>query len=171
MSAINFQARDRYLGQFPQNRRSTVANRFLDAVRAGYDQPRKIVGSVLLKVAQDIRHTRETLERWPDSDWADDNRQRLDFFRQLMESLGTPESLAYAQYCLDYETLPQTEKDRIKTRQRDTHIQAHMAGLEPTEALLGLLRKLGWAGQPSVDNRAEASSLIEAYLARQGRRA
>lgn len=171
MSAIDFQARDRYLGQFPQNRRSTVANRFLDAVRAGHNRPEGIVIAVRFKVAQDIGHTRETLERWPDGDWAEDNRQRLDFFRQLMASLPSPDALAYAQYCLDYEALPQSEKDRMKTRQRDTHIQAHMAGLEPTEAQLGLLRKLGWAGQPTVDSRAEASSLIEAYLSRQGRRA
>ena len=140
-------------GQFPQNRRSTVANRFPGRGTGRVRPTRKIVGSVLLKVAQDIRHTRETLERWPDGDWADDNRQRFDFFRQLMESLGTPRIPAYASILPGLRNPPQTEKDRIKTRQRDTHIQAHMAGLEPTEAQLGLLRKLGWAGQPSVDNR------------------
>ena len=40
-------------------------------------------------------------------------------------------------------------KDRIKTRQRDTHIQAHMAGLEPTETQLGLLRETRLGGQPA----------------------
>jgi hypothetical protein len=141
-----------WLSQFPQKRRSLLANLFYGAVRLGLTKPKNIVAHV----------THECHKR---RQWAADEAEDQHWARVLQAMRDNPtETQAYAQTVLANETLPRDERKRQKREVAKPFILASMRGKPATAAQHWRLRKEGYTGA-LPDDRAEASALLGRVLA------
>ena len=144
------------LDQFPQNRRSWVANTFLSVVRDGAAS----VEAVLVGVATRVETAIADAVRYSNYDWA---RERMRRDRSLLDVLGTPEAAAYAAWALEYNQLPRLAREAIREAEGFVHRAAWMDAQPPTDRQLAYLRRLGHDGDPPASKLA-ASQLIDALL-------
>lgn len=151
----SFAFRGSFLEQFPQLRRSLVANQFCSAVRAGAET----VVDVLAWVAQDAR--RRIVDRFA-------TEEARELQAQLLGALDTDEAETFANFILEREQLTPEEKERLRAVDRLQFVRAHMATYPPSEAQLELIVKLRSRELPKT--RLEASDLIEKLIAGRGRR-
>lgn len=150
-----FAFRGPYLEQFPQLRRSLVANQFCFAVRAGA----KTVEDVLAWVSRDCR--RRITDPYTDD-------EARDLQRYLLATLEYGEASEFAEFILQREKLSPKDKQRLRAVDGQVYVEQHMAGLPPTQKQLDLLKRLGHPGTPTT--RLEASRAIDSLLNRGGRR-
>jgi hypothetical protein len=134
-----------WLDHIPPPRRGPVANIFHGAVRqTRLCDPRLVV--------QAVRDACARRQRWgTDTDVA-----------AILAALDTDpaSALRYAQYIVDYESLPREARQRLKAERAIHYVKEAMRGQAATPAQLTYLRALGWRGDPPED-RAEASTLID----------
>lgn len=156
LSPEAYAARDRYLDLIDPKHRSHVTNLFLEAARAGLRKPSEVLARVLRTVKD-----RETAAADLDDaiKWAG-----------ILTTLARPEALDFAAYALAYAALPDSERQRIKSARRLTYVDEYMQAQPVTDSQLTLLRRLGWAGYPAIDNRAQAAALITSLMGKGGRR-
>ena len=140
------------LEHIPAHRRSTVANWFHYAARAGTPTAHGVCSQVWQGIQQRLQ-------------WAStpETRQFLQGVLDVLQAHQT-EALAYAQHMISYEQLPYAERQKIKGRRALSFV---MQGKEPTLPQLAYLRSLGYQGPPPVD-RAQASLLIDQLRQQQG---
>jgi hypothetical protein len=135
------------LDQFPQERRSVIANQFFTAVREGSIT----VDEVLRSVKGDaIRRM-----MFPE------NRERWNTQRQLVALLGTEAAREYVRQVLEREALPPEEKLRLKAERQERFRRDYLRAQTPTEKQLSYLKSLGCKTVPT--DRQHASELIEAH--------
>ena len=137
-----------FLSRLPRPFAGALSDLFHDAVRAGRGTPSEIVQWVAADVLRRLeRPTRP---------------EPAEAHRTLLGAMAAdPEGArAYAAHCLHWRNLPQSERQKIKQDQRDTHRTAMMESLPATEKQIGFLRVLGYSG-PAPKSRAEASRLID----------
>lgn len=135
-----------WLEQFSPQRRSTVANIVLSAIRAGKTD----LQEVRLHVGRDARRRLDT--RWYDPEEREANHH---FARQLLEAArdDVERLAAYVEHCVEWESLPDEERDRIKT-------ERWMSQQEPTPKQLDYLTMLGYSG-PAPESKLTACRLID----------
>lgn len=144
-------APETWLSQFPERRRSLLANLFYGAVRRGLTVPMAIVVSVMEEVHR-RRHG------------AVDDAER-DHWTHVLQVLRTNPAAAqaYAQTVLANEALPREQREQQKAAARQSYRLASMQGKPATQAQNWRLRAEGYAGELPID-RAEASTLIERLI-------
>ncbi len=151
LSADALRARDAYLALINPTHKSHVTNLFLDAARDGLYKP----GDVLARVLGEVRRRLDTAtDDGEVSKWA-----------AILPTLARPEALAFAGYAIHYVALPEPTRRRMKATRQAAYIDGYMAQQPVTPSQLALLRRMGWAGTPTVANRAEAAELLGALLA------
>ena len=102
----NEQAKVKFLRLFPQKNQSHISNIFLEAIRkGGKDTPGKVALYAKARVIVGIHEAREY------NDEHNANKFKL-LSDMLTEHLET--ALEYATYCLEWEALPRSQKDKIK---------------------------------------------------------
>lgn len=155
-AALDPAARDAFLQFFPQNKKGTIANLFLSPIRHRVIVPELVVTAVVHELYARL----ENPAPWASEVYLDDAAHAAQVIHD-----HRPEALAFAQYYIEYEQLPYTERQALKAERGDEHRAAWMAAQPPTEKQLGYLRKLGHAG-PAPASKAEASAQIDRLLAR-----
>lgn len=159
LSTEALEARDNYLRLIHPNHKSHVTNLFLGAARDGLRKP----SDVLARVVRDVDR------RYSEARAAGDAAQ-CEKWAAIWPTLGRPEALAFAAWAITYAALPDGERQRMREARRIVHIDAYMETQPATESQLALLRRLGWTGYPTVDNRAQAAALITSLMGKGGRR-
>jgi hypothetical protein len=149
-------ARDAFLSHFPANKKGTIANLFLSPIRRRVIVPGLVVEAVVHELYQRL----ENPAPWASEAYLDDAAHAS----QVIQDHRL-EAIAFAQYYIEYEQLPYTERQALKAQRGDEHRAAWMAAQPPTEKQLGYLRKLGYAG-PAPASKADASAEIDRLLAR-----
>src|SRR5262249_25041533 len=86
---------------------------------------------------------------------------RVKLLESFISSLNEVEAREYAEYVLQYESLPFEERQKIKSVRSEEHRREYMQKLPPTERQLSYLNVLGCSDIPK--DRAEASRLIDEY--------
>ena len=138
--------RDRLLTHFPVNRRSTVANWFLEPIRD------MNAVTPLLVVTLVIGQLRKRLtSRWCVGEIRADIEQAI----ETIESHRS-EALDCARYYLAYASLPEDERQRVKQRRQ--------AERPPTDRQIAYLQALGYTGAAPATLQA-ASEAIDRMLA------
>lgn len=130
-------SRRKFLEFFNPEKRSTVANNFLVVIRKGITDPDLVITEVYEKARKDR-----------DKHYISDT-----IFAYLSEAFK------YVSYLLDWEQLPQQEKDYYKGITAKKVIREHMSREEPTEKQLQYLKALRYTG-PAPETKAKASELI-----------
>ena len=130
-----------FLSYFPHNQRATANNFLLEAVRAGCNEPKQVVGYAL-----------ETARRRCHLEAA----QTL----SLLSHLDPEALLAGARWALWWESLSPEEKRRFREERAEEAIERWMEQNPPTEKQMAYLNRLGYRG-PEPANRLEASRLID----------
>ncbi len=125
-----------FLDNFPVERRSTVSNAFLTAVRDGLKDPSHVVARVVL----DTEGTRN-----------DDISQMIDRHPNQAQE--------YAMNRVAYESLPWEERQKIKAYISNRAKQQWMESNPPSAKQVSYLRKLGYTGE--INSMQEASRLID----------
>ena len=140
-----------WLEQLLALRRGPIANWFHYAVRGGAQTP----GQALAAVCQTCARRRAGSDH-PDA-------------ALTLQALDSDQAgaLAYAQWVIDYEALPQAARQRRKAERTFAALKDAMQGKAATEAQLRYLADLGYRGTPPA-NRAHASTLIDRLLQQQG---
>ncbi|MCM3903671.1 MAG: hypothetical protein ND866_18375 [Pyrinomonadaceae bacterium] len=126
-----------FLDQFEPARRSGVAQLFYIAVREGAATPSSVIESVRAAIRRKAG---------------------------LASLLDTPEALAFAQYCIERESLPPEEKAALKVENRKRYQREYLKAQKPTIKQLNYLRNLGCLVVPQ--NMLEASELIDTWTTR-----
>lgn len=126
-----------FLDQFPQNRKSTVTNKFLFTVRAGVEEPNAVVLA-----------TRRRCNAQFDGDII----QKIDF-----DQIG---ARSFAAWAVEYEKQPYEERQAQKETKAEQYREDFMATKPPSERQLAYLQALGYQGKPPETMKA-ASDLIE----------
>ncbi len=139
-----------FLDLFPANRRSHVANLFLDPVRRGIATPTQVYGAVYAELRRRLEGP-----RWHGYD---DTNDRL-IFDTLRGNYDA--AVAYAGWCVAYEQLPPEEKKRRKQASTAEGIGLWQEQQPPTEKQIAYIRALGYTGP--IENRRHASSVIDVY--------
>ena len=139
-----------WLEHIPAHWRSTVANWFHFAVRAGAQSPEAVL--------QAVRQVCERRLRWRDETDAP----------LVLDALDSDPGGArvYAASVLRYERLPLDARCRVKAERSIHFLKTAMIGKPATGPQLAYLQALGYAGELPSD-RAQVSALIDAL--RQGR--
>jgi hypothetical protein len=151
------------MDRFPQPERSTVANLFYTAVRAGLRDPVVVHSRVL----HTLRHDIEYQEQWIHSDgslnpaWARERIQQRQRWEALLYDYDD-DAIAFAQYVIEREQKPRAEREAEKAAHTEEYRRAYMAQQPPTEKQVAYLRRLGHHGP--VGSKAEASALIDRLL-------
>jgi hypothetical protein len=146
-----------FLSYFPVTHRSTVANWFHYAVRAGASTPLMVIA----RVRQEIHHRL----RWAHSE---DTTALLSQVLGMLQS-DAAGACAYAESVIGWERLPCAERQRKKTTRAEQYQQQYMATQPPTAKQLAYLATLGYRGALPA-NRLAASALIDEALSRKGGR-
>ena len=136
-----------FLEQFPQPRRSLIANLFCYAVRGGAHTAGAVIAVVRLNV----------LQRLGDRFTAPEQREALEKLRGLLD---TAEGREFASEILAWEALEPAEKERQKQQRRQHYQQSAMDQQAPTTAQLRYLETLGHRGVAPTSKLA-ASQLID----------
>jgi hypothetical protein len=133
-----------WLDHIPAALRSTVANFFHYAVRAGHRTPEAVLAAI-----RDTCHRR--IQGGRDQDGS-----------TVLHALQSDQAgaLAYAAYVLAYEALSPDARRQVKAERAIAYLKTTMAGKSPTLAQLSYLASLGYRGAPPKD-RAAASALID----------
>jgi len=133
----------RFLNRFEPQRRSHVANSFLDPVRQGMTNATLIMSSV----RNHLMSSAKKCERSGDYD-------RVHRNRSIIDAIDThpDEAIDYARWALSWERLPAQEKRRHKA-------ERWMAEQPPTGKQVAYLRALGYTGE--VHSKQHASELID----------
>jgi hypothetical protein len=156
LSQDALKARDAYLALVHENYRSHTTNIFLEQARAGVVKPGDSLSRVLAVI-------KRKLDEASDGDEATK-------WRAILTTLARPEALGFAAYCVHYVNLPDKARRKLKAARQIVYAESYMEQQPVTAAQLGLLRKMGWQGDPPVSSRAEATLLIGAMLGQRGRR-
>jgi hypothetical protein len=143
-----------WLGHFPPDKRSTIANWFHYAVRAGAQTPEAVCRAVVETVQRRLQAAQD-----PETD------AHLMGVRDALYT-DPASTLAYAASVLAYERLPYDARQRVKAERALHFLKDRMGGKAVTAAQLSFLHALGYRGAPPED-RAAASALIDAL--RRGR--
>jgi hypothetical protein len=140
----------------PQQERSTVANLFYRAVRAGVTDPSHVVEDVYGQLRERQwemrRQTRDGLS------WAIQRSVVQERWMQVLRE-HREDAVAFARYVIAREQLPRGEREAEKAVRAVQYQQAAMAEQPPTAKQLAYLRSLGWPDGAS--SKAEASALID----------
>jgi hypothetical protein len=145
--------REAFLELFPQNRRGTISNLFLSAVRAGGATTPE---AVVRHVQANLWRRRASARQWRNQ--AEEERLRP---YAVAINVHPKEALGFAGWALAWCALPEEERQRVK-RQRQSHYrEAWMGERPPSGAQLKFLSALGWQGDPGVESMLTASALIE----------
>jgi len=136
----------KYLDQFGQYDRSLISNLFLAAVRNGLHSPE----SVTAHVKADGKNR---LRRYPERD-----KERL---LLLLSTIDTEQAALYAAYCISYEALPRSEREKLKSGRNQMYVQQAMEQKPPSPAQLSFLTTLGHRGK-APETMLEASQIINA---------
>jgi hypothetical protein len=140
-----------WLDQWPQARRSTIANWFYAAVRSGHTDPSAIVEAV-----QGTLHRR--------LQWTANLDQRQWLSQILNTMADDPRAAqAYAASVVAREHLPPAEKSALKHERAKAFVLEAMRGKPITEKQAWLIRSTGYTDAIPQD-RAEASALIDRLL-------
>lgn len=143
-----------FLDHFEQRDRSLIANLFLEGIRAGRKSAPVVVAYVFARAGERMR-----------GQYADAHEvERMTLLQQML-SAPTSGATDYAQYCIDWEALPRSEREKIKQGRSQQYAAAAMQDKPATEKQLGYLSALGYTGPPP-GNRLEASRLIDAWQAK-----
>lgn len=126
-----------FLSHFSTERRSTVSNRFLHAVRAGIDNPHNVIVYVA-EHGGDCPDILEMMADYPD------------------------EAYQYAENRIAYERLPHEEKAKIKADVQERSRKEWMKHNPPSEKQIAYLASLGYT--LPVATMEEASHLIDERL-------
>jgi hypothetical protein len=128
-----------FLDQFPQNRKSTVTNKFLFTVRSGVTEPNAVVSATRRRCAPQF-----------DGDIID----KIDF-----DEIG---ARSFANWAVEYEKQPAAERNAQKETKAEQYREEFMKEKPPTERQLAYLQALGYKGEPPLSMKA-ASDLIERH--------
>ena len=139
-----------FLEQFPILQRGVVKNSFHHAVRAGERTPEGIVRWVERWFLGKL----ERGARFRDGVAQEKARAILDALAAYPE-----EALALAEEVLDYEALPEEERQRLKAARSEEHRLAWMEQQEPTPKQVAYCRALGYRGV--IESRRHASQIID----------
>jgi hypothetical protein len=156
---LDTEARDTFAAHFPPNKRGTIANLFLHLIRAGVTDPRQVVTDVLGELYRRL----ENAAPWATEQYLDDASAVATIIQEHRD-----EAVAFAKYYVDYEALPDVERQAMKTQRSEEHRAVWMAGQPPTAKQLGYLQKLGYAG-PAPTSKQDASAQIDRLLAMRGK--
>ncbi len=161
-SSATIQASRELLDFFPQPERSTIANLFLQQVRAGCpphghsaDAPWTADG---VRLAVLVALT-ERLRRAFRHGWRDEYGRDGETIRIL--NAHQEAAIAFGQWAIEWEALPREERERRKRAQGDQYRTNYMDRQAPTEKQVEYLRRMGYDGP--IDSKAFASSLIDCY--------
>ena len=141
-----------FLENFPQSVRSTISNLFLEPIRSRITDPVFVLRFVF-KASKDRAESR----------YADADRIQRETDLQSMLRAKYTDALALAEYYIAYESLPPSEKQRIKSASVGAYLIDAMQEKPVTEKQRELLIKLGWAGNMPLDRKA-ASLEIDRLL-------
>lgn len=130
-------SRRKFLEHFPESKRSTVANNFLWVIRKGITDPEIVLTEVFEKARLQ-----------------EDKRYITDAIYKFMS-----EAVDYIKYLLDWEDLPDSEKQYYKKIQAKKAVRFFMNKDMPTEKQMSYLKALGYTGRPT-ESKGEASDLI-----------
>jgi hypothetical protein len=142
---------DTWLSQFPEKRRSLLANLFYGAVRLGLTEPMVIVTHVMHECHKRRQGSADQAER---EHWTH-------VLQVLRENPAAVQG--YAQTVLANEQMPRAQREQQKAAARKGHILRAMEGKPASPKQHVLLRSLGYEGVLPAD-RAEASTLIDHLL-------
>lgn len=137
-----------FLAKWPQNKRATIMNQFLGAIRHGETT---FDGMMEWLVADGVRRLRS-----PYADAATVEAQRL-----LISIQADPDTQAMCEYCLWWESLSSDEKHRIRLERGGDYAKQVMATQPPSDKQLEYLKGLGCFDVPK--SKAEASDWIERF--------
>jgi hypothetical protein len=150
-----------FLDYWEPRRRSGVANWFHESVRAGASTAEE----VLRRVDETARQRMISAVVWgSQSPEAKAAAALRDEVRRLFRE-HRPEAMAYAESVIEWERLPQDERDRRKDERGAYYRIEWMRSKPPSEKQISYLRFLGYSG-PTPQDCAEASELIEQALAK-----
>ncbi len=142
--------RRQLLDYFPRHQRSTVANIFLGAVRAGATT----VPDVLQRVERAFLGRLDAGQRYRDVLAQQQARAALDILA------AHPHRAAdLAAWCLEWEALPREERERLKAQRGDEHRRQWLEEQPATPKQRDYLRALGYTGE--IRSKAHASQLID----------
>lgn len=152
-----------FLKQFPQTHTGAVANAFCERFREGNRDVKSLLAAVRRwAVGQGSEFGRFTEEYLATQGYANGTRA----YRLLASVVDTEEAEKFAAFIIWRESLPWSEKQRLKQESRaegrETFVRQAMADKEPTEKQLRYLKSLGVSTVPRT--RLEASELIEVAL-------
>jgi hypothetical protein len=137
-----------FLELWPAARRSLIVNQFCFAVRAGAKDPY----AVLEAVGADAQHRfQQEGDAGPQGE-----AQRI-----LLLAIDTDEAMNFARFILWRESLPYSEKQKLKAESAKDYQREWMKKNPPTEKQLKYLEALACHVIPA--NRLEASDLIEKF--------
>jgi hypothetical protein len=138
-----------WLAQWPQARRSLLANLFHSAVRAGASTPTAVVDAAGRELRRRLRDVRPPLGPTDT------------VLEAVLDALGRApqDAEAYAQEVLAWEALPREVREQRKAERGRQFQQQYMAGQPVTARQKAFLRLLRYSG-PEPQHRLEASELI-----------
>lgn len=137
-----------FLELWPAARRSLIVNQFCFAVRRGAKDADAILGAV----------GADAQKRFAEHGDAGEQGESQ---RVLLLAIETNEARNFAEFILWRESLPYSEKQRLKNEAGKDYQRAYMARNPPTQKQLKYLEALACHIIPA--NRLEASQLIDKY--------
>lgn len=141
-------ARAAFLAHFPTNRRSTITNMFLHAMRGNGRCAPHVLCAVEYELYQRMEHSRD----WPE------DKQRYEEARTIIHE-HHDDAHAFAEWALAWEKLTPQQKAQRRAGQSGPHIRQWMSTQPPTAKQLAFLEALGHTGE--VTSKQEASELID----------
>jgi hypothetical protein len=135
-----------FLAQWPQNKRATIMNQFLGAIRDGLTSLDDITEWLV-----------EDASRRCKSPYADEATVTAQ--RKVIELASNGGIGDMVDYCLWWESLTSDEKHRIRQSKGTDYAKQMMAAQPPTEKQINYLRALGCAETPL--SKAQASEWID----------
>lgn len=143
----------RFFDRLPANQRSTVSNLFLDPIRSGVGDAIAVVKEVYA----------EAKRRRDEAHYPNPERQEKAALLMCLLKQHYDEAVALAEYYIAYESLPRSERERIKMTTSLNAVKDSMAGKPTTDKQKELLGILGFTGAFPTD-RKEASEIIDRLL-------
>lgn len=140
-----------FLAKWPQNKRATVMNQFLGAIRHGAKTIKDIGGWLVSDATRRFY-----------SPYADVETKAAQW--RLMGIESDHDFQAMCEYCLWWESLTSDEKQKIRLERGGDYAKKVMATQPPTDKQLDFLKGLGCFDIPK--SKAEASEWIERFKRR-----
>ena len=143
----------RFLERFEPRQRSYIANLFLHQVRRGVTDPQRVYSGVRFDVSRQANRAR-LYGRILTVDRNGAILNALDEYRD--------EAIDYAKWAIEWDNLPDDEKQSIKRERSEVFIRERMAEQPPTDKQIKYLRSLGWQGE--IESKLFASQKIDELL-------